>query len=189
MTSAVWSMPIYDVEMPDSRPLSSVDAFLMARGFEPTTPVRDLVGQPQHQEPQAQHVPNPNRFGPSGRYFIRDDQLQGPRTTVVEAGKSQFADVVNPLPDRTTFESEMEQRNALAWEVERLNRLSGSHTINDARSRAREGWESHLVRDQSGRLRTDWSRVGADVPRDPAGRPHATTDVDSGRFQPGGDIF
>jgi hypothetical protein len=163
--------------------VSAVDAFLMRNGFEPTTPVSQVVQQ-QHQQPQqVQQLPNPNRHGPSGRYFIRDDQLEGPRTSVVEAGRSQFADAVDPMPDRDSFASDMEVRNKLAWEVARLNQQSGSHTTRDPRVQAQEGYEPVVVRDRFGRIRTDYVR------RDPAGRPVAQTDVDAGRIRPGGDFF
>jgi hypothetical protein len=171
--------------MSDSRPITPIDQFLLSHGYEPSTPIRDVVQQQPQPQPRT-----PSRQGYVGnRYFVTDEMLDGrPRTTVVPAGTSAYQ-VENPMPDRPTFESEMAARNELAWEVERQNRMSGSHTISNARARAREGWEPHLVRDSSGRLRTDWSRVGSDVPRDPSGRPHPTTDVDGGRFQPGADLF
>lgn len=159
-----------------------------ASSGRPLTPYETWILNRQ-QQPQQQPLAISEGMQVQPRYF-RDPPPGQARSWTVEAGRSQFAEVEDPSPQRITGEMRRQAYAEASREAERMTRLSGSATNRlSARDAARVGWEPTLVRDSSGRLRTDWSRVGADVPRDPAGRPHPVTDVDNGRFQPGSDIF
>lgn len=158
-----------------------------ASSGRPLTPYEQWIqNREAEQQQQQQQRPISEGMVAAPTNFMRPDQR---RSWTTPAGVSQFADVEDPSPDRITGEMRRQAYAEASREAERMTRLSGSATNRvSARDASKVGWEPHLVRDSSGRLRTDWSRIGSDLPHDAAGRPRPTTDVDRG-FTPGQDFW